>query len=371
MNKKKTSNPVRLIAFFLVGVLLLCTFGFTVDGWQIKNEDDLPASLPEDKNPNLNDQDSTIPPDQLPEDEKTTVPEFTNPLTGLECSSESVNKIPMGFVLEGNEKYYGISNSEIVVEIPIENGKTRYISFIYDTNNLWKIGAISPLRGYIGNVIKYFGGAAFFDGYDDRTTYDCCNLLGRVIDLSLKQEYGYTEQGELVYSNRDLVDLALSGSSINNDSNTDLVLPYSFSDFGSTIEPTENVAKNIGIFYSDQNVTRFTYNVDTGMYEVKKNESAFSDALSGNSTGFKNCFILFADSITYDTSDYSQMVMHTVGSGSGYYITDGGFYEIKWSATTAGIMTFCSQSGEKLVINRGTSYIAYVKSSMKNSVIIT
>ena len=129
--------------------------------------------------------------------------------------------------------------------------------------------------------------------------------------------------------------------------------------------------RSIGIFYSDQNVTRFTYKVESGMYEIKKNESPFLDALSGNSMTFKNCFILFADSTTYDTSDYSQMVMHTVGSGSGYYITDGGFCEIKWSATTAGIMTFCSQSGEKLVINRGTSYVAYVKSSMKNSVIIT
>ena len=39
MNNKKTSNPVRMIAFFLAAVILICTFGFTVDGWQFKDDD--------------------------------------------------------------------------------------------------------------------------------------------------------------------------------------------------------------------------------------------------------------------------------------------------------------------------------------------
>ena len=34
MNKKLSSNPVRPIAFFLTAIILACTFGFTVDGWQ-------------------------------------------------------------------------------------------------------------------------------------------------------------------------------------------------------------------------------------------------------------------------------------------------------------------------------------------------
>ena len=39
MNKNKLSNPVRLIAFFLTAVVLICTFGFTADGWQIDNNE--------------------------------------------------------------------------------------------------------------------------------------------------------------------------------------------------------------------------------------------------------------------------------------------------------------------------------------------
>ena len=39
MNKFKLSNPVRLIAFFLTAAILTTTFGFTVDGWGVKEDE--------------------------------------------------------------------------------------------------------------------------------------------------------------------------------------------------------------------------------------------------------------------------------------------------------------------------------------------
>lgn len=371
MNKIKTSNPVRSIAFFLVGVLLLCTFGFTVDGWQIKSDDNISIYPPENDDATINDQNTPQEPDIQPPEPEIYIPEYTNPLTGVECSADVAGKIPLGFVLDYKSNLYGINNSQILVEVPTENGQTKFLSFIQDTSNLWKIGSISSTRGYISNIVKYFCGAEISSGSDDNIQYDSCNLLDKNIDLSEKQEYAYTEQDGNLFTNKDLIDLAITSSTISTKDTSGFILPYSFLDFGSILTPSESNAEKISIFYSDQNLTELIYNSESGMYSIRKNEGILTDSLNENSPEFKNCFVLFADSATYETAEYSQMIMSTTGSGKGFYISEGFIYEIKWSATTAGVMTFYSSSGEKLVINRGTIYIAYVKSSQTKSVVIT
>ena len=41
MKNFKTSKSLRLIAFFLVAVILICAFGFSADGWQINDTADV------------------------------------------------------------------------------------------------------------------------------------------------------------------------------------------------------------------------------------------------------------------------------------------------------------------------------------------
>ena len=368
MNNKKTSNPVRLIAFFLAATVLLCTFGFTVDGWHIKTKND-PIISTQEKVDRPTKEEEKQEPDIIPEKPDIYIPAYTNPLTGLECDENIANSKPFGIVMDGSNNLYGISNSDIIVEIPVENHDTRFISFIHTTNEVKKLGSISPSRGYISNLIKFFGANAIFNGTDDKISYDCCNLLGRVIDLSKKKEYSYIEHEGLVYTNKDLIDLAIDSSSFSNEGNEELILPYAFLDYESKLDASDSIANNISIFYSDRNLTQFVFNSETNKYSIKKNDLDLCDASNGISQEFSNCFILYSDSVTYDTSDYSQIIVQTTGSGSGFYFTEGMVYEMRWSATTAGVMTFYSTAGEKLTVNRGSCYIAYVKSSEKNSTI--
>ena len=374
MNKTKISNPVRLIAFFLTGVILICTFGFTVDGWQ--NTDKQQAQQDSDTNNEQGDKTET-PVDKehesenTPEEPEIYIPSYTNRLTGLECSEELASKTPLAFIMDANTDCYGISRAEIICEIPTENDESRLVAFISDIENLWKIGAIAPSRDYISNLPCFFGGITISVGNDDKINYDSCITNNTAIDLSLKSGYHYTEFSKFSYSNCDLINAAIEAAKVNDSDFPSTALPFSFLDFGSEPVMGTKTAKTASLSLNKDSFAEFIFNEDAMTYSINKNGKPMQDALNGESAHFTNCFVLFADSVTYDNAECSQMVMDTVGSGVGYYLSYGTVTEIKWSATTGGVMTFYNESGEKLAVNRGNSYIYYMKSSKVDNVIFS
>ena len=368
MNTLKISNPVRLIAFFLTSVILICTFGFTVDGWQMGNEN---ATAPpeQDKGDNKNDTPTTVNPTPDNSDKPDSyIPEFINRLTGLEATEEIAKSSTLAFITE-SDNCYGISHSDILVEIPIENNKTRLISFITDKEELWKIGSITSGRGYISNVVKCFGGIAVQKDNDDRSPYECCDVT--TMDLALKNGFYYTEYTSKAYTNRDLITTGLKAYGISDIFDKSVSLPYSFNSFDEDNIKYENAAIDITVSRTDSDRFNLEYNEENRKYTYVEKGVAKTDVLNGKVFEFKNCFILFADSVTYDNSDGSQMVMDTIGSGSGFYITEGSYTAIKWVATDSGVMSFYLATGERLTVNRGNSYICYLKSSKTDSVIFT
>ena len=79
--------------------------------------------------------------------------------------------------------------------------------------------------------------------------------------------------------------------------------------------------------------------------------------LTDDALAYDNVFILFADTVTYESASSSQMVMNTAGGGVGYYVTGGTVTAIRYEASLSGELAFYTEGGERLTVNRGTSYI--------------
>jgi hypothetical protein len=362
MNNKKTSNPVRLIAFFLTAVILTTTFGFTVDGWGV-HQDAESSKL----NNNL-EENPFIPPKVEVSTPEIYIPPYVNRLTGEETTVELSKVTPKAFVMETDENNYGLSRADILVEIPIENERTRFISIISDTSNLWKIGAIKSTRGYIDNIAKFFGAIPIYNGNDDKNLYDYCNLGNSTFDLSINEGFSYTEFSSKTYTNCQLIDDGFIHHKINNLEYSDKILPFTFNSFENSNISFDCDANIVKAYLSNGTLLQLTYNEETKNYSYIKNGKQLSDSSNGQCLIFKNCLVLFADSITYDNSSGSQLIMNTIGNGDGYYITEGSYTQIKWNATSEGIMNFYLSTGEKLTVNRGKSYICYLKSSTINDI---
>ncbi len=371
MNKNKLSNPVRLIAFFLTALLLICTFGFTADGWQIGDEagkgqnQDIQNPLPENSTEEENDNNAN---DNNSDQPEIYIPEYTNKITGVEVSGEEAKMAHFAFIMNGDLPCYGISGADLICEIPTEDG-TRLVAFIPENVGLWKSGSIAPARGYISNIAKYFGGVCISYGCDDSISYTQCDTSGTLLDLSHSNKYHYTEFSSYVYTNSDLLSSAISESGINLDLASQ-ALPYSFPEYGK--EPIiygDKIIEHVRIAKSESDFNEIYFNKESGMYTINKNGTQLTDMVNGKQPEFTNCFILFADSVIYDNSKCSQMVMDTIGSGVGYYLSAGGMCEIKWSAASDGKMTFTDVNGNLLTVNRGRVYISFLKSSMSDKLI--
>ena len=55
--------------------------------------------------------------------------------------------------------------------------------------------------------------------------------------------------------------------------------------------------------------------------------------------------------------------------GTGFFLTNGTYTSIKWSADSSGILNFYLENNERLYINIGNSYIGFFKSSSTSSVL--
>lgn len=370
MNILKPNGRIRLIAFFLVAVMLVCIFGFTVDGWSVANDtsssgtdsvgDSLPLPPSQD---NATGEENDTPTDAP----QIYIPKYTSYITGLEVSEEVSKRRATAVVMSADGASYAISKADLLAEFPIEDGSTRYLAFFTDFDSLGKIGPVLPTRSYVSNIACFFDSLILSHGIDDSVFYNACDHSSLHFDLTKHSGYHYSEFTQYQYTNNDLLKAGIKNIGLST-IKTDKEIPYSFNEFGKDAVSSETVAKSISISYSDIACTEFVYSSKSSKYTMLKNGEEKKDMLSGENVSFANCLVLFADSITYESANGSQMVMSTTTSGTGYYFTNGSVFNISWSADTDGNMTLFDKNGSKLVVNRGNTYIAFVRSSKMQSV---
>ena len=369
MKKTITSKSLRLIAFFLVSVILICAFGFSADGWQIKENTD----KKEDYNSENNIQNQSTP-TQSPQDEDSIVdaeplPKFYNSLTGLETTEELSTTRHTAFVMNSESPLYGISAADIVIEFPIEDGTTRLLAFINSPKDLVKIGCLEKTRGYISNLAKAFGANIFAIGYDDSLDYPKCEIDERFANEENTKSYIYTEFGRFNYTNGTLVNEAQASLTIEK-YRSESQLPFSFRTDGE-MQKGESVFNRIEIPYSSDNKTTLIYSRERNAYIIEKNGVELRDQTNSASCEYKNCFVLFADSTTYEYKDSTQMVLNTIGEGCGYYFTYGTALEIIWHLSEDGVLTLLDKDSNELNVNTGKSYISFFKSSIIDEIMLS
>ena len=369
----KNGNLAKLVAFFVIAAIMICTVSFAANGWQsfLEPEPDSDnnvtikpgnENIDENKDGETNNKNDDIP-------TIVPTPSYIHYLTGLETTSDISMQKPLCMVIGAKDPLYGISSSFLTIELPIEDGNTRFLVFTNDAQSLGKIGSIAPTRGYINNLASYFGGIILSYGNDDTFRYEFDNPSTN-LDFTANVGYCYTEYNSFVYTNGDLVSAFLNNTKVNTLLQDSAHAPYLFNASENTIAGTES-ATLISITYADSNITGLSYSTSDEKYLLSKNNSGKNDLLNDKSIAYDNVFILSVDSTTHETTDTTQLILNTNTNGNGKYISKGTAQNITWGKDSAGNLVFYNEEGEKLLINPGTSYIAYVKSSLPKSVKIS
>ena len=373
MKSLKMSGLTRLLSFLLIAVILISVVSIAVGGRQSTNENE--AQDDELKNENVdnndennennvnNEQESASTENETNKEEQI---KYYNKLTGLEVSELQANTTPIGFLVDSLAPLYGISKADITFEIPIENGRTRLLAYHTNTTSLWKIGSLAPTRDFISSISNLFSAPIVSYGNDDILKYDSQNYTDKIIDIKPHSDTHYIENAKYIYSSIDRINALIesNGITVNTQYSTS---PFLFADNGSngTIS-----AETIITPYSDSNTTTLKYNKESGSYVLYKNSSKTLDKLFGADLTYKNVFVLFASSTTYENTEGKEQIIDTICGGSGYYASNGSASEIKWSVNEEGALVFKTLSGDILNVSRGNSYILYYKSSVSSDVIL-
>ncbi len=369
MNKSKIGSYGKIITFTVIAVALITIFGFSADGWQSINTKEPESGNTEGESGEADEnQDGENKEEETPSEPEIYIPEYTNALTGLETTGELARMRPTAFVMSSTSPTYGIRGADVIAEFPTETGETRFLVVTSEVYSLVKIGSITKTRRYISNIAKYFGAILVSAGNDDGIEYDGCDMTGSGFDLSMHSGYHYTEFTHFNYSNGALITAGIANANIGTALNTQLALPYSFADFGTEVIAGTESARSIVIPYSASSESEMYYSEADGLYTFAKGGATKTDMLSDKPVQFKNVFILFADTVTYESAEATELVMNTADRGTGYYATMGTVIKSRWEASESGSLCFYTEGGEKLTVNRGSSYIGFVKSSLHSSV---
>ena len=365
----QNGNLTKLVAFFVIAVVIICTVSFAANGWQsfINNDTDNNV-LADNSDSNEKEDDKGDGPEDIPVIQPE--PKYYHAITGLETTLETSLKKPLCITMESAVPLYGISSSYLTIEFPTEYGNTRLLCFTDEAETLGKIGSLAPSRGYISNIATCFGGVLLSYGSDDKFEYDFTASNNR-LDFKETSGYCYSEYNSYVYTNGDLVTAFLNNSGISRASADKNPLPYLFSELSEAIVIDGERASSISISFADNSSTNLSYSISDEKYIFTKEGNLKNDLLNDKSLKYDNVFILYADSTTHETETDIQLILDTSTKGSGLYANGGKYIEITWERDASGSLLFYNAEGEILTVNRGTSYIAFAKSSTKASVKIS
>ena len=371
MNTVKNGNLIKAVAFFVIVAILALTLVIVANGWQddTTKTDNSDAEGNKQDTPTSGDADNDTPPQQnsptTPETPETPeAPMYLCPITGLETVEQISKSRPLVFTIDTNAPTYGISSARLIIEVPFENGTTRSLLFTYEGEKIGKLGSITYTRDTLLELCKDFGGLSISLGNDSNKSNETTEEYEQV-DLGKNTGYHYTEYASFCYTNGDLVKAMITNLTI--DRTLTHNFPFKFTGYFDTSLELEEHAANLSINYGVNNKTYFAFDKDIGEYILSKNTLEVRDLLNDKKSSFTNIFILFADSTTYETDKYTETVLD-LSCGEGLYFTNGKATKILWSHTEEGNFVFLDQFGVELLVNRGTSYISFVKASMKGSV---
>lgn len=379
MNSQKNGNLAKAVAFFVIAVILVFIVAFASNSeiWQFPiNDDDNSGNAGDnngdsDGNTNVTDDPNKNPDGDIPV--VNPIPEYLHYITGLEIEQDEAYIKPLCFVFDTDSPLYGISSSYLTVEFPTENSCSRYLCYINKPTALGKLGSLSPTRDYISDIAGIFGGIQIYEGNDSAFSQSTKNLVNNSsvkLDLTLKTGYSYTEYLSFKYSNGNLIDALILNTGTNLTMPSPPTLPYNFVGYlDEPLVPKTSAVKLI-IPTDGTRTTELTYSQELGKYVLSKNSSNVKDLLCDSVCSYDNVFVLFTDAVTYETESATQTVYQTLSGGKGKYLTKGGYVNITWNINSDGEMTFYDESGAKLTVNRGTSYISFTKSSMLQKIVI-
>ncbi len=323
----------------------------------------------------------------------TPEPYDPNPLTGEEKGDGYVSVRPVAIMINNIaacRPQRGINDADVLYEIMVEGGITRFMGLYNDYGSLGDVGPVRSARDQFFRLIMPFqplyvhiGRSGITQQYIDDAEYGALDANGAYGKISYwdaaRQAQGYAQE-HTAYTNGELLSAYVEEYDV--DMSRDLSSPiFDFVDYDEPARVLSGQdAASVGIVHSASYRTYFDYDTASGRYLMTQYNSHKGcieptvDELTNEQTGFENLIVLFTEITTYpypggnidpktgqDKGDPDYKNVSYDYGGIGFYINGGKAEKLRWQkGGTPYALTLYDENGDSLKVNCGKSYVAVV-----------
>ena len=308
---------------------------------------------------------NTVEPSKPTEPEKPVEPE--KPKSQIKIIDTTSKTRPVGIMINCHNEALpqaGLQDAYAVYELMVEAGITRMFALFKD-KDFTKVGAVRSVRAqYIAYalendaIIIHAGGSAEATG----------RLANEgIANISVDGKYGQRDQQlakkraweHTLFTKWSSVKQAISDYKLRSTTDVVSVLNYSAEEVSLAKFSTAKTANNISIKYSNYRTANYEYDASKKVYLRKMNSTKNVDLVTGKQYEVKNVIAYGVKYTTYsDHGYYGYVKPANIGTGEGYYFTNGMAVPIKWTKADEKSKTkyYVKETGEELKVNDGNTY---------------
>ncbi len=257
----------------------------------------------------------------------------------------------------------GLQDAYIVYELMVEGGITRMMALFKDVD-MTKVGSVRSARAqYLGYAFEndaiyvHAGGSAEADERMANEKIAHINVDGPygVRDKTLKRAWEHT-----LFTDSSHLSKAMNNTKLRSTTNQKNLLHYDSEEIDLSQFTDKKEAKDVSIKYSNYRTSIYKYDETNKYYLRYMNSKKNTDLVTGEHYHVKNIIVYGVKHDTYkDHGYYGYQKPHNIGTGEGYYITDGYPIPLTWEKQNEASQTIYKykETGEDLIVNDGNTYI--------------
>ena len=276
---------------------------------------------------------------------------------------------PIAVMIDNDEEsarpQAGLENAYLVYEITVEGAATRLMA-LFKNYDIAKVGPVRSARHYFLDYALENDAIYVHAGQSPQAGRDIAAL--GMIDINglngldgqyFHRDYTHTSSWHTLYTGTDKLAELAEVKGIRKESD-ELIYKYNEQDTEIDGQPATEFTLPYAPFYR----LTYEYNADSKLYERYINGAPHASQ-SGQTLSAKNVIVLYMDNYNLnDGTNTGRQELDNIGSGKGFYMTNGKYKEITWSKSSRLAKTVIKdESGTEIILNPGITYVQIIPAS--------
>ena len=263
--------------------------------------------------------------------------------------------------VEGARKLQsGLQDAYMVYELMVEGGITRYLALFLDQTTE-RIGSIRSARHYYLDYALENDAIYVHHGYSPQAREDWSKLGVDRIEVNESTTGWRDKSASKTYEFTLFTNIEKLGKGIRSkrtERNKDLLLNYSVDNIDISQMEGAIPANKVDIKYSSNTTTNYEYDTEKNIYLRSVNNKSQNDYITGKQLTVKNIIVYKVKYSNIQGDDKGRQTIDNVGTGTGYYISNGYAVPITWKKDSRSSATvYKYNNGKEIQVNDGNTFI--------------